>query len=361
MYKQQSTLSILIIISLFIFYIQSAVSEIYRYQDKNGRWHFTDDKKPLKHDITIEAVDIRVNVSGAVKSRNTSAVALPKNLCLADNIPMAIPRGGHWGKQGGFFVNTDKGKDSSVNIYVANHYFSPVTFQFWFEESRNMHSSKLLPLSQEIQPHSNYKLLEIKPKNPELYWKYHYNYDYQIGKLNPSPSVNCQYLPPVPSGALFRVSQAFNGKFSHTGRYSKYAVDIAMPIGTDVLAARSGIIIERKSDFVLNGIKEKHKRRANVIRILHGDGTIATYAHLEFRTMKLKEGERVQTGQIIGRSGNTGYSTGPHLHFAIHANMNMNLTSVPFQFRNDSITVTPKKGMMLFNQPIITEESQQQL
>lgn len=62
-----------------------------------------------------------------------------------------------------------------------------------------------------------------------------------------------------------------------------------MPIGIDVIAARGGIVIEREEDYVLNGTDEKFKCKANVIRVLYPDGTIATYAHLEFRTMKFFE------------------------------------------------------------------------
>lgn len=335
-----------------------ANAEVYRYQDENGKWHFSDDKKLLEDKANtgadIEVVDINSNMNlvASLESRKTPAVFVPDKLCPSDNRPLTVPRGGYWGKPGNFFVETKK-DNGKVSIFVTNNYFAPVSFKFWFEESSNMLSSKPLPLSSEIQAHKSYRLLGIEPEHGGLAWRYRYNYSYQLGRLNPTHSKSCYYLPPVPDDTAYKVSQGFSGDFSHNGDYSKYAVDITMPIGTDVVAARGGIIIERKTDFVLNGTHDKFKRRANVIRILHSDGTIGTYAHLEFRTMKFKEGELVQTGQVIGRSGNTGYSTGPHLHFVIHANINMHLTSVPFQFLNNSKVATPKKDMLLVNKPVV--------
>jgi len=130
-----------------------------------------------------------------------------------------------------------------------------------------------------------------------------------------------------------------------------------MTEGTPVVAARDGVIIARKTDFVLSGLTEKHKRRANSIEVLHGDGTIAVYAHLKFRTMKFYEGDEVKAGQLIGRSGNTGYSTGPHLHFVIISNQNMRMNAVPFQFLIDGIPTDPVAGQHLQNRPVSTEQS----
>ena len=66
------------------------------------------------------------------------------------------------------------------------------------------------------------------------------------------------------------------------------------------------------------------------VRVLHIDGTMAVYAHLQPESVMVHPGQRVRVGQRLGASGNTGFSTGPHLHFSVQANVGMEIRSVPF-------------------------------
>jgi murein DD-endopeptidase MepM/ murein hydrolase activator NlpD len=70
--------------------------------------------------------------------------------------------------------------------------------------------------------------------------------------------------------------------------------------------------------------------RANFVRVLHDDGSMGMYAHLEYYGVGVKVGQRVAAGDLLGLSGNTGYSTGPHLHFAVLVNDGTQEVSVPF-------------------------------
>ena len=99
-----------------------------------------------------------------------------------------------------------------------------------------------------------------------------------------------------------------------------------------MLAARAGVVMQVESDFDKAGLnREKYGGRANFVRILHDDGTMALYAHLKPEGVMVRVGQRVQAGQQIGLSGNTGFTTGPHLHFAIQVNRGMRLESIPFR------------------------------
>jgi murein DD-endopeptidase MepM/ murein hydrolase activator NlpD len=87
-----------------------------------------------------------------------------------------------------------------------------------------------------------------------------------------------------------------------------------------------------ESDFDKAGLDlEKYGGRANYVRILHDDGTMALYAHLREEGVLVRVGQRVRAGQRIGLSGNTGFTSGPHLHFALQVNRGMRLVSVPFR------------------------------
>ena len=92
----------------------------------------------------------------------------------------------------------------------------------------------------------------------------------------------------------------------------------------------------------------KYIDRANFVRILHDDGSMAVYAHLQPNSARVYPGGRVPTGAWIANSGNTGFSSGPHLHFAVQMNAGMSLESLPFRFRQrGGQMITPDRRMML--------------
>jgi murein DD-endopeptidase MepM/ murein hydrolase activator NlpD len=131
-----------------------------------------------------------------------------------------------------------------------------------------------------------------------------------------------KFLLPFKCGEKYLVSQGNNGLFSHNGR-SQYAFDFAMPRGTPIKAARKGVVIYRRSstrpgDPCWNNGGSSCLTKANYVVLKHPDGTRTMYAHLNKVTVQI--GERVSRGQTIGKSGNTGWSSGPHLHFAREVN-----------------------------------------
>ena len=88
-----------------------------------------------------------------------------------------------------------------------------------------------------------------------------------------------------------------------------------------MLAARAGIVMQVEDDYYGAGLdREKFGSRANVVRILHPDGSMAIYAHLKPESVVIQPGRQVYVGQKLGESGNTGFSTGPHLHFEVRIN-----------------------------------------
>jgi len=75
---------------------------------------------------------------------------------------------------------------------------------------------------------------------------------------------------------------------------------------------------------------------------------MALYAHLDLASVNVGLGSRVRAGRVIARSGNTGFSTGPHLHFVIQQNVGMEMRSVPFRFyQPGSETVVPEESRVL--------------
>lgn len=128
------------------------------------------------------------------------------------------------------------------------------------------------------------------------------------------------------------IDQGFEGEYSHHDAENRYALDFAVPVGTPVLAARDGVVMQLQDGYRGHGLdRARDASRANYIRILHDDGSMAVYAHLAEAGVLVGVGQRVEAGQRIGLSGNTGYSTAPHLHFAVQVNRGMQLEAIPFR------------------------------
>jgi murein DD-endopeptidase MepM/ murein hydrolase activator NlpD len=78
----------------------------------------------------------------------------------------------------------------------------------------------------------------------------------------------------------------------------------------------------------------EYDRYNNFVLIRHDDGTLAHYCHLKKNGVLVKVGQQVETGQPIARSGNTGFSSGPHLHFCIFKTRSgRERESIPVRFR----------------------------
>ncbi len=111
-------------------------------------------------------------------------------------------------------------------------------------------------------------------------------------------------------------ARAVSDQRVHSG-FLEHAIDFAVPIGTPIFAALDGEVIDIKQDSDRGGNDPKYVPDTNYVSIDHGDGELSEYMHLKKDSVLVKPGDKVCTGQKIALSGNTGYSTEPHLHFHV--------------------------------------------
>ena len=210
----------------------------------------------------------------------------------------------------------------------------------------NMEARPPLPMRLVAPARAETPVVTLKPTGPR--WRYGYRARAVLGDPAATHQPDRPYTPPFAPGQQFLIGQAFDGAFSHQHPQSRYAVDIGLPLGTPVRAAREGVVMEFAADFLDGGLDPKYQERANAVRVLHADGTMAVYAHLQADSVRVRPGQQVERGAWLANSGNTGFSTGPHLHFVIQRNAGMELVSVPFEFAGpDGRGITPVTGMRL--------------
>ena len=109
-----------------------------------------------------------------------------------------------------------------------------------------------------------------------------------------------------------RISSSFGMRYHPVLGYSRMhkGVDFAVPVGTPVMAAGSGTV----------KFEGKARGYGNFLILKHGNGYSTAYGHLSRFARGLHDGSRVHQGQIVAYSGNTGLTTGPHLHYEIRVN-----------------------------------------
>ncbi|THU30460.1 M23 family metallopeptidase [Niastella caeni] len=137
-------------------------------------------------------------------------------------------------------------------------------------------------------------------------------YDAKGGRIYNDTSY-IYWLPFMP-GERFLLVQAANSHMSHRNELS---LDFKMKKGSKVCAARDGIVTEVKKDSDKGGLKDEYLSEGNHIFIRHNDGSMAQYWHLDKDGACVNVGDNVKKGQLIGLSGNTGYTAFPHLHFQV--------------------------------------------
>ena len=151
-----------------------------------------------------------------------------------------------------------------------------------------------------------------------------------FGNPNTTYNKDYKYELPYPKGKKYTIIQTFGGKFSHSKSHSKYAIDFGLAIGDTITAARAGHVFFVKEDSKTHCRTRKCVDMANKIYVLHDDGTMAHYVHLDFDGALVEVGDWVDEMQPIGISGMTGFTTIPHLHFVLYKSGSI---SIPYTFK----------------------------
>jgi murein DD-endopeptidase MepM/ murein hydrolase activator NlpD len=227
--------------------------------------------------------------------------------------------------------------EQGVTLYAQNTYFAPVQLGFKITKPENLAAGTPRTGLTMLPARGEATLIEVGKADLNEPLSFDYEYQFLPGDPKAEHRPERPYRFPYAKASAFRVSQAYPNAITHNDPSSLYAIDFEMPIRTHVYAARGGTVIQIASDFFEAGLDlAVDGPRANVVRVLHDDGTMSLYAHLNSHSIRVVPGQRVERGEYIADSGNTGFSTGPHLHFVVQRNRGGAIISLPIEFETAS-------------------------
>jgi murein DD-endopeptidase MepM/ murein hydrolase activator NlpD len=223
--------------------------------------------------------------------------------------------------------------DAGLALYAKNTFFAPIQLAYRLSQLQNVAVNTPRDGMTVLPPRSELPVIEVGKAVSGQSAGFQYEFQFLPGEPGAVHRPSQPYRLPFALSTSVPVSQAFPDTTTHGDPGSQYAIDFVMPVGTHVFAAREGVVIDVASGFFEHGTNlQVDGPRANLVRVLHDDGTMSLYGHLNWNTIRVVPGQHVARGEYVADSGNTGFTTGPHLHFVVQRNRGGALVSVPIEF-----------------------------
>jgi murein DD-endopeptidase MepM/ murein hydrolase activator NlpD len=284
-------------------------SEAIAFYQKNFSAHSIQMLDSLCNEETLEAKSIQF----AIEQEKAYEEHLK---ILKRSEVQGIKRTAKIGSQNSVIVVGERTSNGGMVFEAENLNPYLVTLSLDFEKLTNLKANLTLPLYIELPGKTKKTILTLSPIVQSATTDYQSSYGWVKGSAFAVHDDSYVYRLPFAAGMTVRVSQGYNGGLSHKG-LSAYAIDFSLPIGTPIYAAREGEVVGVDVSSNLGGASPAYRPYMNYVNIRHSDGTLGNYYHLKFGGSAVKIGDTVKQGQLIAYSGNTGYTTAPHLHFSV--------------------------------------------
>jgi murein DD-endopeptidase MepM/ murein hydrolase activator NlpD len=248
--------------------------------------------------------------------------------------------------QDGSWANFD---NDTLTFYLHNPLRCPIRFKI--SSSDTVFNQKLKPYSLITLQYNTDTLIKLPAQKQQAQ---SINVGKGLGDPNEEIHNNKVNLPFLP-GRGYEVIQAYNGPFSHTDAYSRYAVDFSLKEGDTVCSATGGYVVGIIKEYKEGGANKKWRDYANFITVYDpANNRFLQYAHLKLNGVLVEMGDLIEPGQPIALAGRTGWTSIQHLHFnVLKAVDNANwLESIPADYYEGYNGKDLKAGTVVTRPPL---------
>ena len=207
---------------------------------------------------------------------------------------------------------------TTYKVFADNEEFSPMSAAFKFtlmNMKSTLKSDEIIVIPARAK---KFLVTTVSVVQANKNYRFQYGVKYNFGDVTLQKFDDSYiYSLPFEKGKTYRIDQGYNGNFSHQNQNS---LDFNLKKGDKIFAVREGIVVDTEEKYNQRCLTYECAKMNNKIIILHPDGTFAEYAHLHQNGVEINRGDKVEKGQLIGYSGDTGWTNGPHLHLSVYLN-----------------------------------------
>jgi hypothetical protein len=238
-------------------------------------------------------------------------------------------------------------KDQSIKILAKNNTSLPQSVNVE-GKIKGMISSVPMPVLSLLPPMETKEITILTPEAGKSY-SYNYKFTYIMGDVSATHNDDFVYRLPYKKGEKHLVGQTYYESPTHM---DKNAVDFNMDEGNEICAIRDGVVLQIIDKFNKGCPDFSCAEFNNFVQVLHDDGSIGDYSHIMKNGSLVKPRQQIKAGQVIAKSGSTGWASGPHLHLEIYVMRFSGQESIKAVYQLDKNTVGIPQSNKIYEQEL---------
>jgi len=232
-------------------------------------------------------------------------------------------------------------KSDTLNIKLDNPLHCAIRVWFFSSDVQLQEEfDKITPITLNCESDTVLTFVNIQRKVEQI------SFSSKLGDISKKTDY-IEFELPFPKNKTYKITQENNTNFTHNSDWSRYALDFDLKTNDTICSATDGFVVGMVEKYKYSGKSSEWRPFGNYLTIYEpNSGVFTQYVHLVENGNLVKIGDKVSRGQKIALSGNTGQSTGEHLHFSalVPVNSEDGLKSIPIDFVGGIKAINLKKG-----------------